>query len=86
MGLGLRACNVCVIVGSFDVLNHMALIVAVFYDEIRVAIPGIMRCLKDSDWRVRQAAIYGLSNLAVHCMCHHLFPFDVLNRDCSRVS
>src|SRR5258705_244343 len=81
MGLRLRAllCIVCVTVGSFDVLNHMALIVAVFHDEIRVAIPGIVACLKDSQWGVREAAIYGLSNVAAHCMCYYLFPFDIVN-------
>lgn len=44
--------------------------VAEFHDEIRIAIPGIMACLTDSAWRVRQAAINGLSSLAVYRMCY----------------
>jgi len=55
------------------------MIIAVFHDEIRMAIPGIIRCLKDSEWKVRQAAIYGLSDLAANRMCHHLFSSLILS-------
>ena len=47
------------------------MIVAEFREGIRMATPGIVECLKDSDSLVRQAAIEGLSSLAVHRMCYH---------------
>jgi len=55
-------------------LTCSTMTVAEFHDEIRMAIPGIMACLIDSAWRVRQAAINGLSNLAVHRMCYLFVP------------
>src|SRR5258707_7928526 len=60
-------------------LTISLMVVAGCREEIRKAIPGIVACLKDSQWGVREAAIYGLSNLAAHCMCYYLFPFDIVN-------
>ena len=59
------------------------MVVAEFHETIRMAIPGIMECLKDLDESVCKAAIEGLSSLAAQRMCYHLSPFDVLNHDCS---
>ena len=59
------------------------MIVAEFHEEIRMAIPGIMECLKDSEWEVREAVIKELSSLAVLRMYYHLSPIGVLNHDCS---
>jgi len=42
-----------------------------------MAIPGIMACLRDSVWGVREAAITGLSNIAACRMYYHLLPFGV---------
>jgi len=52
--------------------------VAGSHDEIRMVIPGIVSCLRDSAWRVRQATINGLSKLAVHRMYNHLFRLRFL--------
>jgi len=56
-------------------LTCSTMTVAEFHDEVRMAIPGIMACLRDSAWRVRQAAINGLSSLAVYRMCCLFVPF-----------
>jgi len=59
-------CSVLYVLPSVH-LTILIMVVAGFREEIRKAIPGIMACLKDSQWGVREAAIYGLSNLAAHC-------------------
>jgi hypothetical protein len=43
--------------------------VAEFREDIRVAIPGFVECLKDSTYYVRSAAIEGLSKLGAHGLC-----------------
>ena len=43
-------------------------------EEIRIAIPGIVECLKDSEWSVRRAAINGLSSVAAYGVCYTLSP------------
>ena len=48
-------------------------------EEIQTVIFRIVRCLKDSQWNVQQAALYGLSHLAIHGMCHCSSNADVLN-------
>lgn len=58
-------------------------ITAKFHEEIRMAIPSIVECLKDSDSYVRRAALEGLPSLAAHRMSYYLSPFDVLAHDCS---
>ncbi len=75
---------VCVTFCSHLMSSNM--IVAELRGDIQRAIPIIVECLKDLNWYVCQAAINGLSSLAVHCMCYLLFPFDVLNHDCSRIA
>jgi len=42
--------------------------IAEFREDVRVTIPAIAECLKDSDWYVRKAAIEVLSRLAVQGM------------------
>jgi len=42
--------------------------VAEFQEDVRIAIPAIVKCLKDSDWYVRKAAIEVLSRLAAQGM------------------
>ena len=59
---------------------------AEFREEIRTAIPSILKRLEDSDSYVRQAALDGLSSLATHGMDHHFANATVLNRVFSRVS
>jgi len=45
--------------------------VAEFHEEIRKVTPSIVECLTDPEWRVREAAINGLSNLVMHRMYYH---------------
>ena len=47
--------------------------------DIQTAIPNIVKFLEDSDSHVQQAALYGLSHLATHGMCHCSSNADVLN-------
>jgi len=39
-----------------------------FREDVRVAVPAVAECLKDSDWYVRKAAIEVLSRLAAQGM------------------
>jgi hypothetical protein len=60
--------------GSWYVPNcrpmmYSAIIVAELHEEIRLGIPAIVKCLKDSYTDVRSAAIKALSSLADHGMC-----------------
>ena len=59
---------VCVIFP--DLLLRSSLFVGELREAIRMTIPGIVDCVKDSDSYVRNAAITGLSALAVHGLCH----------------
>jgi len=43
--------------------------VAEFRENIQIAIPAIVECLKDSHWYVRKTAIEVLSRLAAQGMC-----------------
>jgi len=47
-------------------LMYSSIVVGV---DIRIAIPSIVRCLKDSEWYVCQSAIDGLSRIATHGTC-----------------
>jgi hypothetical protein len=49
-----------------DPLLRSSLLVVEFHEAIRMAIPRIVECLKDSKWSVRSAAIRALSELGVH--------------------
>jgi hypothetical protein len=46
-------------------------VAAVFYDDVRMAVADIVACLRDSEWRVRKAAIDGISGLVLHCMYYY---------------
>ena len=67
-------------------LMSSTMVVVELRGDIQRAIPIFVKCLKDLNWYVCKAAIDVLSNLTVHCMCYLLFPFDVLNHDCSRIA
>jgi hypothetical protein len=58
---------VCVIFP--DTLLHSSLWVAELREAIRMDIPGIVGCLKDSHSGVRSEAISGLSALGAHGWC-----------------
>ena len=59
---------------------------AEFREDIRTAIPSIVKHLENSASDIRQAALDGLSGLATHGM-HHLFAnATVLNPVFSRIS
>ena len=58
---------VCVIFP--DLLLRSSLFVAELADAIRMTIPGIVDCVKDSDSDVRNAAISVLSALGKHGSC-----------------
>ncbi len=74
-----------VCVTFYSHLTSSTMVVVELCGDIQRAIPGIVECLKHLDQDVRKAAINGLSSLAAHCMCYLLFPFDVLNHDCSGI-
>src|SRR5438270_10151350 len=75
---------VCVTICSLFMCSNRN--VAEFRKEIRMCIPTIVECLKDSESSVRSAIIDGLTSLAGHGMCYHLFPVYVLKPECSRIS
>ena len=52
-------------------LMYLIVSSAELHEEIRTAIPSIVKCLEDSDSDVQQAALNTLSCLATHGM-HHL--------------
>ena len=59
---------VCVIFP--DLLLRSSLFVAELREAVGAAIPGMVECLKDSEWQVREAAVRGLSALGAHGLCH----------------
>ena len=50
-----------------------------FHEEIQTVIPSIVKCLEDSQSDVRQAALNGLSSLAIHGTSHCSSNANVLN-------
>ena len=60
---------VCVIFP--DLLLSSPRFVAELRGAVGAAIPGIVECLKDSEWQVRHAAVLGLSALGVHGLYHY---------------
>ena len=59
---------------------------AEFSEEIRTAIPSIVKHLERADSDIRQATLAGLSSLATHGMHHLVANVTVLNCVFSRVS
>ena len=47
-----------------------SLFVGELREAVGAAIPGMVECLKDSEWQVREAAVRGLSALGAHGLCH----------------
>ena len=54
-----------------DLLLRSSLFVAELREAVGVAIPGIVECLKDPAWPVRNAAVSALSALGVHGLYQH---------------
>jgi hypothetical protein len=52
-----------------DPLLRSSLFAVEFHEAIRMAIPRIVECLKDSKWDVRSQAISALSKLGAHGLC-----------------
>jgi hypothetical protein len=48
----------------FSTMLYSIRCTAAFHEKIRAVIPGILDCLKDSDWHVRCAVISTLSELS----------------------
>ena len=66
-----------------DPFLRSSLFVAELREAVGVAIPGIVECLKDSTWPVRNAAVSALSALGVHGLCHLPLPVVALIPFCS---
>ena len=58
-----------VCVSVYDPLLRSSLFVAELRETIQTAIPGIVECVKDSEWEVHVTAVSALSVLAGHGLC-----------------
>ena len=58
-------------------LMYLIMSSAELREEIRTAIPRIVKCLEDSQPNIRQAALNGLSSLAIHGTYHCFSNADV---------
>ena len=67
------------------ILLYSIIFLAEFHEEIQTAIPSIVKCLEDSHFYVRRAALDGLLNIVLHGMYYFFIIAAVFNYVFSQV-